>query len=153
MEANTLFDDGARSLRARGSTLRVRAYGRGGSLTYKGPATFLRGVKTRREVETEVAEPVALGFVLASLGYEPVFRYEKKREIWRVGRAHVCLDDTPLGPYVEVEGARSEIERLAAKLRLPRPWIAESYPGLWAAAGRAGDMTFGRTRRPRRMPA
>jgi adenylate cyclase class 2 len=103
-EDNILFDrDG--ELAGRGALLRLRRDGHGAHLTFKGAASFEGGVKVREERETRVEEPDELQAVLDRLGYEPVQRYQKYREEWRLGSVVICLDTTPVGDFVEFEGS------------------------------------------------
>ena len=155
LETNTLFDGSSRSLAAAGKSFRVRRYGALGSVTLKGPARVEGGLKSRIELETQVTSPEVLTEILLSLGFLPQFRYEKFREVWSLGGAAICLDETPLGRFVEIEGSVTAIHRAARLLGLEaRNFLTASYPGLWFAAGRTDDMTFkvktsGRTGKPR----
>jgi adenylate cyclase class IV len=93
--------------------------------------------------------------ILLRAGFRETFRYEKRREIWRLGRATVCLDATPLGAFVEIEGSPREIDRRARALGLKpasggTPSITASYPALWRAAGNRGDMLLSQSVRTRR---
>ncbi len=143
LETNTIFDSESGVIRSGGKSFRVRRYGRQGSVTLKGAAQVAHGVKSRVELETEVASPEVLARILISLGFFPQFRYEKFREVWKVGGAVLCLDDTPLGRFVEIEGTSAAIHRVAAQLGLsPDRFLSASYPALWYEAGRIGDMTF-----------
>jgi adenylate cyclase class 2 len=121
----------------------VRRYGEKGVVTLKGAAVLERGLKSRTELETRVASPEVLADILSSLGFLPLFRYEKFREVWSLGAAEVCLDETPLGRFVEIEGAEAAIHAAAAHLKLvAREFLTDSYPALWMASGRRGDMVF-----------
>ena len=142
-EINTLYDAPDGTLRAQGKSFRLRRYGRQGVLTLKGAATVARGLKSRVELETEVESPETLASILISLGFVAMFRYEKFRETWSLGRVAICLDDTPLGAFVEIEGTGTSIHRVARKLSLGRHlFLGDSYPALWVAAGKTGDMVF-----------
>ena len=142
-EANTLFDLPSGALRESGRSFRVRRYGSTGSVTLKGVARVEGGVKSRGEIETHVASPEVLAEILHALGFVPQFRYEKFREVWKVGTAVVCLDETPLGPFVEIEGALSAILRVAKALGFQTSdFLSDSYPALWSATGRRGPMVF-----------
>lgn len=147
-EDNFLFDDAARSLRAAGSVLRVRrthAGGREGEarLTFKGPRRVLGGIKSREELETAVGDPGVLETLLARLGYAPVFRYQKYREVWRLGAAEVVIDETPIGCFLEIEAEPAAIVDTAARLGFtPADFVSASYASLFVAAGGRGDMLF-----------
>jgi len=153
-EANTLFDAPGGDLRASGRSFRVRRYGSKGSVTLKGVARVFGGVKSREELETHVASPEVLAQILDAIGFVPQFRYEKFREMWRVGRTVVCLDETPLGHFVEIEGALSAISRVAKALGLDAAdSLSDSYPALWYESGRKGHMVFPAAARGAKAPA
>lgn len=144
-ESNTLFDFPGDPLRLSGKSFRVRSYGDRGSVTLKGVARVSGGLKSREELETAVDSPEMLTRILVALGLRPSFRYEKFREVWRVSRCVVCLDETPLDAFVEIEGTSREIHRVAEGLGLGSDrFLGDSYPALWFAAGRTGDMVFAR---------
>lgn len=141
-ETNTLFDR-AGALAAGGRSFRVRRYGDKGSVTLKGRAEVQGGLKSRVELETEVASPEILADILISLGFAPQFRYEKFREVWRLRGTAVCLDETPIGRFLEIEGRAAAVHKVALELGFSaREFLSASYPALWLAAGRGGDMTF-----------
>lgn len=134
-EANTLFDTARGALRRRGSLLRVREVGRLGILTYKG-AEVAGKYKDREELEVEVSDPRTLGEMLARLDFVPAFRYEKYRTEYRrpSGEAGLAtLDETPIGVYLELEGAPSWIDRNARRLGFAESdYSTASYYGLYA---------------------
>ncbi len=142
-EDNQLFDDAAASLRARGATLRLRRTPARATLTYKGARRPSEGLKTREERETNVADADATQAILQGLGLSPVFRYQKYREVWRLGETEVVVDETPIGSFLEIEGEAAAIHSVASSLGFsPRDYLAESYPALFLAAGGSGDMVF-----------
>jgi len=107
LEDNWIFDrDG--ELQRGESVLRLRYDRRGTRLTFKGPARFEGSVKIRSEHETKVEDAAALRDILVALGYEPVRRYQKYREEWRLGSLIIALDHTPIGDFVEIEGEGCE---------------------------------------------
>lgn len=132
-ESNDLYDDAEGAVGERGCTLRLRRTSAGALLTFKGPARFAGGVKTREERETAVADPEELDRILAGLGYRPQFRYEKYREEWTLDRCVVALDETPIGTFVEVEGEPTAIRGVLQRLGLdPADALPYSYAGLYA---------------------
>lgn len=132
-ESNDLYDDAEGSVAERGCTLRLRRTSAGALLTFKGPARFAGGVKTREERETGVSDPEELDRILAGLGYRPRFRYEKYREEWVLERCVVALDETPIGTFVEVEGDPIAIRVVLQRLGLdPADALPYSYAGLYA---------------------
>lgn len=132
---------------SRGCALRVRDDDGHAYLTYKGPVVP-GPLKLREELETAAASADRLLAILAALGYQPVFRYEKYREELAVSGALLALDETPIGTFLEIEGHEDAIHDWAARLGYsPADYITASYRSLWlAAAGdavHARDMTFG----------
>jgi adenylate cyclase class 2 len=133
-EANTLFDTARQTLRRSGRLLRVREAGRRAILTYKGPARPGKH-KNREELELEVADPRKLAELLARLGFRAAFRYEKYRtEYGRPRESGVAtLDETPIGAYLELEGAPAWIDRGARRLGFSESsYITASYYALYA---------------------
>jgi len=143
LEDNELFDDNAGSLRAGGNVLRLRETPHGGSLTFKGPRESFGGMKSREERETAVEAPAQVRAILRHLGYHPVFRYQKYRESWVYREQEIEIDETPIGVFLEIEGDFAGIAAVAAELGfVPSDYLAESYVGLYQAAGGQGDMVF-----------
>jgi len=142
-EDNVLFDDVSGSLRTGGTVLRLRETGHGGALTFKGPRREASGIKSREERETSVEEPEQVRAILENLGYRQVFRYQKYRESWRHRGQEIEIDETPIGCFLEIEGDPPGIAAVASELGFtPSDYIAESYVGLFVAAGGKGDMVF-----------
>ncbi|MGC8915776.1 MAG: class IV adenylate cyclase [Thermoanaerobaculum sp.] len=132
LERNWVLDDVAGSLRARGVLLRVRTWGCKAWLTFKGPATFEGGIKSRQEIETEVANGEVTLAILSAVGFAVAFYYEKKRELWRWGDVAVALDETPMGSFVELEGPPGALAPCARSLGLELDHgLRASYLELW----------------------
>ena len=128
-ETNDLYDDSAGRLAEGGVALRLRRARGRAILTFKGPARFSGGIKTRAERETAVENAEELEAILAGLGFSRRFRYEKRREEWRFERCTVALDETPIGRFVEVEGDPTAIRRAVVALGLD---FAEAIPYSYA---------------------
>ncbi len=142
-ETNTLYDSSGGALRSTGKAFRLRRYGKDAMVTLKGAATVSAGLKSRVELETSVGSFETFAGILQGVGLLPRFRYEKFREVWMLGRTTVCLDETPLGAFIEIEGTAPSIHRIARQLGVDRRrFLSDSYPALWAQAGRVGDMVF-----------
>jgi len=132
-EANSVFDTPSLELIHSGRLLRLREFRGEALLTYKGPSAP-GPHKTRREIETRVADGAAMQALLEALGYRVVFRYEKYRTAFaRPGDAgHAFLDETPIGCYVELEGPPAWIDAVAAQLGYRREdYITLSYGALY----------------------
>ena len=119
-------------LRTKGVLLRVRKFGRYAIATYKGPVAFDGNVKTREEVQTGVESFELAIQLFDSLGFKPVFRYQKFREVWRVREVEVVLDRTPIGDYFEIEGQLDTIRALADELGMSfEQGIRQTYADLY----------------------
>ena len=72
--------------------------------------------------------------MLSRLDFIPTFRYEKFRtEYHRAGETGVAtLDETPIGVYLELEGAPAWIDRSARRLGFAESdYSTASYYGLY----------------------
>jgi len=144
-EDNLLFDDRHFGLRSGGGILRLRRTPRGGLVTFKGRRREEGGLKTRDEIETEVADADATQLLLERLGFKPVFRYQKYRETWSLLGQMVVVDETPIGDFLEIEGEAEGIHQAARALGFSRAdYLTDSYVGLFLAGGGKGDMVFPR---------
>src|SRR5207247_2070925 len=116
-----------------GRLLRIREAGKKATLTYKGqarPGTY----KSRQETETAITDPASLAAIFTSLGFLPLFRYEKYRtEFHESPRGGVAmLDETPIGVYLELEGPPRWIDRTARRLGFSKhDYITDSYGRLY----------------------
>jgi len=159
LEDNLLLDTPDRALRQVRSILRLRRYGSRWLLTYKGTPDPDQSYKSRVEWETEIGEPSAIRSIFELLGFQPVFRYQKYRVQYRQpvpgGRRHpgrqggeVSLDETPVGNFLELEGSRAWIDRVARRLGYSRSdYNTASYGALYLEDCRKrgvppGDMLF-----------
>ena len=132
-ESNVLFDEPGGRLAAAGCALRLRRADDRTTLTFKGPARFESGIKTREERETAVEDYAEAEAILRGLGFLPRFRYEKRREEWRHSDCVIALDETPIGAFVEIEGDPPAIRRVVAALDLDfTAALPYSYAGLYA---------------------
>lgn len=145
-ESNTLYDNSERSLRAAGKLLRVRRIPGKAVLTVKGPSLDGGPHKAREEREVVLAEDADIGALLGMIGFEPAWRYDKRRTRYsKDGEAGVVeLDETPIGDIVELEGEADWIDHTAAALGYrPEDYITASYRELFlSTGGDAGDMVF-----------
>jgi len=157
-EENVLYDTPDRRMRARTEILRIRSYASRWTLTLKrmprsqdGPGNPVGGDarhKHRVETETELSDGNALAEVFASVGFVPVFRYEKWRTEWSDDVGHCVIDETPLGVFAELEGTPDWIDRIAHALDVaPQDQMTLSYGRLFEiwkeqTGSQAQDLTF-----------
>jgi adenylate cyclase, class 2 len=134
LETNQTFDVPGSELRQTARLLRVRSAGGRWTVTYKGPPIASDRHKSREEIETEVSDGVAFGHILARLGYQPSFAYEKFRTTFEAAGEDgiVTLDETPIGDFLELEGSGSWIDQTAVTLGFaPADYITSSYAALY----------------------
>jgi adenylate cyclase, class 2 len=155
-EDNWLMDFPDRHLGARGAVLRVRSAAGKGAITYKEKVEGLEAesrFKKRIEIETAIEDPESAVAVFERLGYRKWFRYQKYRTVYQAilpddSKLHVMFDETPLGVFVELEGAEEIIARAVELLGVtPEEYVLESYLAIQAEnCRRRGlpleDMTF-----------
>jgi len=124
-------------LKTKGALLRVRKFGKYSIATYKGPMSIDGGIKTRDEVQTGVESFELAIQLFDALGFKPVFRYQKFREVWRLRESEVVLDRTPIGDYFEIEGPIDTIRTIAAELGMNMDQaIRQTYSDLYRQARR-----------------
>jgi adenylate cyclase class 2 len=119
-EDNIVFDDEKKSLHDAGKILRLRQGDRV-LLTFKSPVTRkgeTAQFKIMEELEIEVSDFSRTAEIVTSLGYMKVFRYQKNREIYNMGEVLILLDETPIGNFIEIEGAERGIAEACDKLQL-----------------------------------
>jgi adenylate cyclase, class 2 len=93
-------------------------------------------LKIRPERETGIEDGEALEAILRALGFEPVMRMEKTRAVWERAELEACLDETPFGCYLELEGDPQAIRAAMESLGLaPDRAEPRSYPELYRANG------------------
>jgi len=124
-------------LRTKGALLRVRKFGKYSIATFKGPMSIEGGVKSREEVQTGVESFELAIQLFDALGFKPVFRYQKFREVWRVREVEVVIDRTPIGEYFEIEGPLEMIRSMATELGMNMDQaIRQTYADLYRQARR-----------------
>ena len=119
-EENTLFDCPSQSLFKKRQALRLRITGQKAFLTFKGPPEKSRKFKIRKEYETEVRNGKQLRKILKSLGFIPVFNYQKYRTVFRRKNLKICLDETAIGTFMELEGERNKIVKFTGALGISK---------------------------------
>jgi adenylate cyclase class 2 len=154
-ERNSLLDSPEQVLQKRGAALRLRQ-ARGRSwLTYKGPELGSGRFKERQEYETVLEDASAIEEIFRSLGFVERFQYEKYRAVYTIGQIEACLDEAPMGFYLELEGEREGIESVVRKVGFRMAdTITAAYPQLYQAyrdqTPQAPEfMVFSKQKRPR----
>jgi len=136
-EISVLWDRG-RELFEKGCALRMRRYGERAWITWKGPKIEDPLLKIRPELETALEDPTAMERILEALGFTPILSMEKSRAMWRRADLLACLDETPFGAFLELEGDSAAITPAMEALGLgPDRVETRSYPTLFREAGLA----------------
>jgi len=147
LEHNTLFDTPDSDMRRRGRLLRVRvetparsllipAGRRRAWITSKAPVAALGRPLYKEKLESECQIDAGRDWIAAfrPLGLRPGFQYEKFRTSFQLGSLHLDLDETPVGTFLEIEGAPQAIDRLARALGFSsRDYVRGTYWDLYAA--------------------
>jgi adenylate cyclase class 2 len=116
-EDNLLLDFPDERLRTSQCLLRIRfTVGSHGILTFKGCPQPDGIFKTREELETSIGNGATVLQILENIGMHVGFRYQKYRREYLVEGVHVAVDETPIGNYIEIEGAEEGIRNLAGLL-------------------------------------
>ncbi len=156
-ESNRLFDFPDDALGRARCMLRLRRAKGRTIVTFKGAPARSRRYKVRTEVETEVKDSRRLEEILKTAELREVFRYDKYRTEYDLGleggegggqrgsvrrklgargedagRGTVVYDETPIGNYLELEGPKRWIDRVARQLGFgPQDYITLSYAALY----------------------
>lgn len=142
-ETNRRYDDRRGSLLARQCLLRLRQDQRA-RLTFKRPRPEGQGeYKVYDEFEVIVEDFKRMHRILGALGFECVQIYEKRREVFRLQNALICIDQLPYGDFVEIEGPPEAIRTAAAQLQLP--WarrILTNYLHIFETMRQTLDLRF-----------
>lgn len=145
LERNLLLDTNPATLRPAGVVLRLRQARGQTIVTFKGKGLAKEKHKVREEWEVGTTSFAATLQIFHKLGFQPSFRYDKYRTIFARGRekGHAMLDETPIGPFLELEGPAPWIDRTAKLLGFTEAdYITASYGSLWAQKQQPGDFVF-----------
>ena len=142
-ETNRRYDDQRGGLLARQCLLRLRQDQRA-RLTFKRPRPEGQGeYKVYDEFEVIVEDFECMHQILGAIGLECIQIYEKRREVFRLQGALICIDQLPIGDFVEIEGPPEAIRAVADQLQLP--WdrrILTNYLHIFETIRQALDLDF-----------
>ena len=112
--------------------LRVRILKRQSTLTYKEAPRVEGGAKVRDEMEVVISSGETVAMILSRLGMRPLFRYQKYRAVYQYSGLIITIDETPIGVFLELEGAKPLIDEVAARLGYKATdYIVKSYLALY----------------------
>ena len=146
LERNLLLDTNPSTLRPTGVVLRLRQANGETLVTYKSKGSVEGKHKVREELEVSASSFAGTLAIFARLGYQPTFRYDKYRTILARARerGQAMMDETPIGPFLELEGPAAWIDRTARMLGFTEiDYLTASYGALWAEHQKAAGLPFG----------
>lgn len=115
-ETNIRFEDTGKNLYQNKALLRLRK-DRKTTLTFKSePPEKNNQFKVLRELEVDVSDFSTMKHILESIGFQPEQIYEKWRETFVLDGSVLCLDAMPYGDFLEIEGQKEHIKKLASKI-------------------------------------
>jgi predicted adenylyl cyclase CyaB len=136
LEENTLYDFPNQLLYRQHQALRLRTANKKTFLTFKGAPQKSRKFKIREEYQTEVKSTKNIKKILKELRLVPTFKYKKYRSVYRIHRLKICVDETSFGIFLELEGERNEIVKVANALGFSkREFIKSDYIQLMKQRG------------------
>lgn len=130
----TVIWDKQGSLKETDCVLRLRDYNKKTTLTFKQAKVKHPYLKIRPEAQTIVDDRQNTEQILIWLGFEPVMTMVKNREIWQRSELIACLDETPFGSFMELEGEPHAIKLAMETLCTDNSRIeSRGYPSLFKA--------------------
>ena len=142
-ESNICFDDEHDSLKAQQSLLRLRK-DKKITLTHKSkPEAGETDFKVLKELEVQVNDFDVMLNILETLGYHRTLVYEKYRETLTIGKTKLCIDCMPFGDFLEIEGSKTDIRKLAQDLGMS--WdrrITDNYRSMFNAIRDGLELSF-----------
>jgi adenylate cyclase class 2 len=147
-EANIRFDTADGALTRQRKVLRLRKAG-SVILTFKEPegaAGQATPTQARRSLETEitVSDLDKTAHLLQTLGFRPIVRYEKYREVFHWKSVLLMFDQLPFGDFLELEGPDlADLRQTAGKLGLDwKQALQTSYMGIFLLLKKTYHLTF-----------
>lgn len=136
------FETPGGDLERTGRFLRVRT-GFASVVTFKQKLGKDTKFKVRKEIELAVEDPKKMEQLIEGLGFTKRWIMEKYREKWQVLGVEVVIDKLPFGTYMEIEGSRTSIKNVVAKLGLNMAdGLIDGYNELWIKSGGTGNIIF-----------
>lgn len=116
---DVLLDHPKLKLKKNGFALRLRKQDDDYILTWKGKTKKSKKYKMREEIETKIGNGKNLVGILSKLGFRQNLKMHKKRHFFGINNCKICIDQVAqLGFFIEIEGNKNEIEKIAKNLGL-----------------------------------
>ncbi|MBU0994716.1 MAG: class IV adenylate cyclase [Proteobacteria bacterium] len=143
-EVNYRYDDKDQTLLKNRSILRLRK-DRDTILTLKSRPLGQKDkdFKIHKEIEVKVSDFEKTDMIMEAIGFHRQQTYEKWRETFVLEKTEIVLDTLPYGNFLEIEGAREDIRKIADLLDLDwRKRILSSYLELFAQIKKKYALAF-----------
>ncbi len=131
-ENNWCYDFDDKRLTKKDILLRLRKINNTITITLKGPTYKNKGIKHRKEWEVVVSDGNNIKIIFRNIGLKKIFGYQKYRTVFKYKDSLICLDETPIGNFLELEGKEEEIMEIASLLGYSiNDFIPLSYSSLF----------------------
>ncbi len=98
LQTDIYIDDGRQ--RKKDKTVRIRD---NSILTYKGPAQKKKNIRSNEEIEVMVDNGSNLFQLLEKIGFKQYWKKERYRECYLYKLTQICIDETPIGNFIEIK--------------------------------------------------
>jgi adenylate cyclase class 2 len=118
-QSNIMFDNSSGIMHKTNGRVRVRTLGESGekTLTYKRPLPPENGAKREIEYEIKFSDSTSqIEKILEVMEFIPTTSYERYQTKWQIGNVYISLDEYPYADFLEIEGQKEEIEKIAEQL-------------------------------------
>lgn len=127
LQTDIYLDNGR--LRKKDQTLKIRD---NAILVYKGHSQKRKNIRSSEEIEVMVDNGSYILHLLEKLGYTRYWKKELYRECYLYHMTQICIDETPMGNFIEIEGKKEDIINIAKQLGFSQKhFIADGYGKLW----------------------
>ena len=143
-EDNIVFDFPDKRLKNGKKLFRLRDSAGKVYITFKTPSKDRdEKFKIREEYEVIVSDFEKSKTIIELLGLVKFFRYQKQRKTYILKGIHICLDKTPIGNFIELEGEKEIIIKMAKLFgKSEKDFITRSYYDVFREIHPEGDMIF-----------
>lgn len=119
-QQTVMFDNADRLMEYTDGRIRLRQHGNKITLSYKRPLPDDGNHKKEVELETEVGNFEVMTHILRMMGYSPTTSYEKYTTHLKFKNldSELEIQKYPFATFLEIEGEKEEIEKIAKKLGL-----------------------------------
>lgn len=143
LETNILFDDAEQRMTQANKLLRLRQDTRCRLTVKTPPENVDTDYKIFKELEVDISDSQTMIAILEQLGFYPRQVYEKLRETYHFNHTELCLDTLPYGYFLEIEGEKEDIRKVAEAMGLN--WekrITANYLSLFTTLQKQLNLTF-----------